>query len=293
MYYDFSTTTHGKWIVAGEHAVLRGHGALVFPIKNKHLTLNYQKSNSPADSQTSRPITAEDDPVFWRVLARGFELLNVPLSQCSGTFYLENTLPAGVGMGASAALCVALTRWFTYQGYLTPDKNPAFARQLEDLFHGQSSGLDIAGVAADHGIYFQKGQTQTLIPQWKPHWALSCSGETGITSECIAEVNQLWKADPLKAQKLDNTMQKAVLMAKKALAIDALQSLPNLAKAIRSAHSCFEAWGLISEKLATHLHTLRQSGALAVKPTGSGKGGYVLSLWDMPPPANLTSFLLL
>ena len=36
---DFQTTTYGKWILAGEHAVIRGHGALVFPVHNKKLTL--------------------------------------------------------------------------------------------------------------------------------------------------------------------------------------------------------------------------------------------------------------
>lgn len=43
MSYDFQTTTHGKWILAGEHTVLRGHGALVFPILGKKLTLSYKK----------------------------------------------------------------------------------------------------------------------------------------------------------------------------------------------------------------------------------------------------------
>ena len=44
----YQTTTHGKWILAGEHAVIRGHGALVFPLPDKTLTLSY----TPADTAT-------------------------------------------------------------------------------------------------------------------------------------------------------------------------------------------------------------------------------------------------
>ena len=46
MFYDFETTTFGKWILAGEHAVVRGHEALVFPIKEKQLTLRYQAASA-------------------------------------------------------------------------------------------------------------------------------------------------------------------------------------------------------------------------------------------------------
>ncbi len=41
--------------------------------------------------------------------------------------------------------------------------------------------------------------------------------------------------------------------------------------------------GLISESLQQHMQQLLHEGALAVKPTGSGSGGYVLSLWESEP----------
>lgn len=45
--YSFTTTTHGKWILTGEHAVLRGSPAIIFPIASRALTLNYQISQTP------------------------------------------------------------------------------------------------------------------------------------------------------------------------------------------------------------------------------------------------------
>ena len=45
------------------------------------------------------------------------------------------------------------------------------------------------------------------------------------------------------------------------------------------AKDCFEQWGLIDSSVQAEMDRLSAQGALAVKPTGSGGGGYLLSLW--------------
>jgi mevalonate kinase len=40
------------------------------------------------------------------------------------------------------------------------------------------------------------------------------------------------------------------------------------------------------------MEMLKKAGAVAVKPTGSGGGGYVLSLWTTQPPEELLSKLI-
>lgn len=283
MYYEFKTTTHGKWVLAGEHAVLRGHGAIAFPIPEKKLTLTYEPTSSNLKADFEGDGSNELHLLFWSVLEHGQHLRGQSLNQLAGYFHLHSNIPIGVGLGASAALCVAISRWFAKQLLIQNDYIFYFARDLENLFHGKSSGLDIAAVAARNGIYFKQGTIQPLLPAWKPEWYLSSSGQIGITSHCIQQVNAIWNKDEQTAASIDKKMQDSVEMALKALETKDSTSLGALVQAIEEGALCFKSWGLINSTLSEHIHLLKQHGALAVKPTGSGSGGYVLSLWDKNP----------
>lgn len=293
MFCKFQTTTHGKWILAGEHAVLRGYSAVAFPVKEKSLTLTYEPRTSDLNADYDGSSGDEMHLLFWSVLEQGQQLLGQSLNRLTGHFHLQSNIPIGVGMGASAALCVAMSQWFAAQNLLRDETVPSFAKNLENLFHGKSSGLDIAAVAADAGIYFKQGTTSQLKQTWQPHWYLSPCGQIGITSHCITEVAKLWQRAPEQAKKIDEKMYQAVEKARLALESAEPHSLLSLQEAIQESAACFKEWGLVSNTLQCHMELLSNSGALAVKPTGSGEGGYVLSLWDKPPPALPFEFISL
>jgi mevalonate kinase len=284
MSYEFQTTTHGKWILAGEHAVLRGHGALVFPIKARQLDLSYHQSTSELSANYDGPSGADTHLLFWSVLEQGMQILGRSLNSLSGHFNLYSSIPVGVGMGASAALCVAMARWFHAQGMLSNPDIHEFAKQLEHLFHGQSSGLDISGVAAISGSYFKQGACSPLQQAWQPRWFLSSCGQIGMTSHCINQVQTLWNENKALAASIDQQMADCVMQAKSALETFTPDSQKILSQAMNNACDCFQQWGLVSESLQRHMQLLSEAGAIAVKPTGSGGGGYVISLWEQEPP---------
>src|SRR5690606_30091656 len=135
--------------------VLRTHGALVFPVPKKTLHLQYKPAAELSADYTGSSGT-DIHLLFWSVLEYGQKLLGDSLNRLTGHFHLDCSIQVGVGMGASAALCVAVARWFAAQCLIGSEAIFDFARELENLFHGQSSGLDIAGVGAQGGIYFNQ-----------------------------------------------------------------------------------------------------------------------------------------
>ncbi len=192
--YNFQTTVHGKWLLAGEHAVLRGNPALVFPIPDKLLTLSFHdaEDNILVDFKGSHGPDLQ--LLFWGVLEHGLDVLQIPIKKVIGAFKIDSNIPIGAGLGVSAAICTAVTRWFAWQKWIDPAQINEFAQKLEHLFHSESSGVDIAGVSAKNGIVFRPGESNNPIDQqWEPHWYLSYTEQVGITSKCVKTVKELWR----------------------------------------------------------------------------------------------------
>jgi mevalonate kinase len=277
----------GKWILAGEHSVLRGAEALVFPFVGGKIQLAFQDGTEPLSLQFTGNKGQELELLSWGVIERALSRVGQNLSTVRGVLRIESNLPIGAGLGASAALCVVIGRWCMGQGWLTQNELYEFSRNLENMFHGESSGVDIAVAIANRGLAFTRHQRPLPLElKWQPKLYLSYCGQRGVTSECVSKVKQLIDRNPVLGEEIDRKMIEASRLGKLALIeSDEADGFAVLIESIHLAKHCFEQWGLTNGAMGQHLQALSEAGAVAVKPTGSGGGGYALSLWAKEPPA--------
>ena len=284
MNLDFNLKIYGKCIIAGEHAVIRGSPALVVPVKEKYLEISHLNTTDEFRVDFDGLMKDDLSLVFFGVLEKALKVVGKKNSELRGELRLHNTVPVGAGLGASATLCVAVGRFLEHLGWVNNQNLYEFCRQLENLFHGESSGVDIASTLAGEPIEFQRpSQITELHLNWKPKLYISYCGQRGMTAECVRLVKELWTTKEQEASKIDQDMKESVLLSKKALMSGEGEGLVDLIESINKARSCFERWGLTAGALDNHMKKLTEDGAIAVKPTGSGRGGYVISLWRQEP----------
>ena len=293
---NFKQRFYGKCVLAGEHSVLRGAPALVFPLRRFFMDLEYRESEKPLQIHKGGDFYEGLEFCLSPLLETALSRLGKSKRDLKGVLKMDSFIPFGAGLGASAALSVSLARLLKVKGWLTEQEIPSFATDLENIFHGTSSGMDVAVVLKGCPVLYQEGKVQRALSLPSPPCPLFLSycGRLSSTSFGVKKVADFFEEYPEKGRQTDKNMKQAVSLMQKALyelKDDGEKQASLLRSALTLASACFETWGLLSSDLTEHINQLRKWGARAAKPTGSGEGGYVISLWNKSPPSHKTDFI--
>jgi mevalonate kinase len=282
----YSTQAPGKWVLAGEHTVLRGGAAIALPHPEFRLRLEFR----PAEGN----LVVEPDlakPVIHELLKVGKEWLahrGIKMELPRGRLTITSTIPFGAGLGSSAALSVATARWVLSAHSLDRSLERDLAREMENCFHGKSSGMDVAVVSIGEPIRFTMADGAVgLGISHLPKFVFVDSGLRASTRECIAKVENLRQSEPARAERLDGEMKLATEeileglraydeagndVAKLAAASD------RIAHGMKRAGDVYVEWNLVPDEVKALLARLETEGVRSPRITGAGDGGYIVGL---------------
>lgn len=277
----FQVRVPGKWVLTGEHSVLRGGTAVALPHPELGLKLTFEpgpdfRVEPESATRVIRDLllAIQDDP----------ETPQLDSLILEGTLRIESSVPIGAGLGSSAALCVAMTRWLAEPFGLPEDRLLEFSTRLEHRFHGRSSGMDIAVISTGKPISFVMGRGPTPLQiQRLPRFTFHDTGLRCRTHECVMQVEAFREEKPALSLQVDEAMGAASRLAIEGLTLynagKASQGLDLIARAMKQGQECFETWNLMPSDGRPLAQDLLDRGALAVKLTGAGGGGMLVALW--------------
>ena len=262
-----SVATVGKAILAGEHAVLYGASALAIPLPLLKLNLEIQTCEI-GEARFLFDNQAVNGTVKEVILSacKKFNINPETIQVCA-----TSDIPIGAGLGSSAALCVGLVQAFAKIQDLALDHRKVYelATELENRFHGQSSGLDCAVVTYQKPLLFKRHHQPEFVDFELPKgFFLIDSLKRTATQIMVDRTARHFQNDSTLAGQFDDCCN---------LTITALhQKSPDLlAQSIRQLHHLHNKIEIVGE-LNEIIDVSLECGALAAKITGAGGGGCIL-----------------
>ncbi|MDD9950971.1 MAG: mevalonate kinase [Zetaproteobacteria bacterium] len=282
-------TASGKAILLGEHAVLYGCEALAIPLHTVQMRVTAQRlgehtQNQETGNSSRFYLGASQLPEHAAgVIDDGFAALGIPKYPVH--IQGNSDIKVGSGLGSSATLSVITLKALNQlsgNSELKAEQLATLGRQLENRFHGNSSGLDPSVVAYNQPLLYSITEGPQPIEVCMPpkggwHFALIDSQVRSSTYSMVLQARPFFTTAADGAQRLEKF--KAVVRQ----GFEALThgNVSLLAEAFHKNLTLLTEVGVVSEALHHLVHQANQLGCLASKVTGAGGGGFVIAL--LPP----------
>jgi mevalonate kinase len=268
----------GKVILLGEHAVVHGYPAIAAGIERG---VHAQATAAERDLLRLEPWNLEiaPDEGSEEPLARAFSvILDEYGDRPALDVEAQVELPAGAGLGCSAAIGVAVLDAIDQTLGLNRSRAELgeAALRWERVFHGNPSGVDNTMSAVGGVALFRRGEPLEPIHVNKTlHLVIGHSGESCSTKEMVASVKRQLDQQPARVTQTFEGIETLVRNAR--LAIEA-GDLVALGQLLDLNHTLLSSLMLCTTKLDAMCQAAREAGALGAKMTGGGGGGCMFAL---------------
>lgn len=273
----------GKLILFGEHAVVYGHGAVAFGLERGARACVKQGSGAVRLRMMDGAVSVGDVR-----LREAFGVMADVFGVDAGTLDAEVSLevPAGAGLGGSAALAVALSRAIAdFVGLQDGTQDALVERAValsEGVFHGSASGIDQVA-AMGRGLFgFRRlaaGELAIEALELPVDLKLVvCQAEAGAsTSEMVGGVAAFRAREPEVVEALLEEIG-----AVSGAAVEALQAgdVGQIGALMDRNHALLGSLGVSTVGLDRACVLAKNAGAVGAKLTGAGGGGCVVALVD-------------
>jgi mevalonate kinase len=271
----------GKIILLGEHAVVYGRPALAAGI-GLGLEVEVTEGRGPLRCESDRPeLLADERPA--RLVAEAAAAVGIPPRDL--VVRVRSELPAGAGLGSSAALAVAVVRALAAAAgrVLGRDEMLALGRRLEGVFHGQSSGIDPAAAMSEGGLFrFTRGEPPDIVPLRAARdvpLVVGLGDETRSTGSAVGGLRARWEAEPTRYERLFDRVGAVVEEGTKAIAAGDLAALGQV---FTQNQALLAELGVSAPGVERRVAAAHRAGALGAKLTGGGAGGAVIAVTPEP-----------
>lgn len=283
-----SASAPGKIILTGEHFVVHGAYSIAAAI-NKRVRVTICKrvgvSRIVSGSTTSR--ISENDGKFVAVKAALRKVLEIRNEE-NLEVIISSELPAGSGLGSSAAASVASSAAALKFLGLNVDQKNIFEMAMhgERMVHGNPSGIDVEASLRGGLLLFSKNTgAKTITLDRSLRLLVAYSGVPRNTKKLIAKVAMKKKTFPHFFESLTNTSS--------FLTLDMLDSMTNgdltrLGACMNLSHATLSWLGVSNTELERMIERAFDSGVFGAKLTGAGGGGSIIAL---PNPGTTDSVL--
>ena len=279
-----TSSSPGKIILFGEHAVVYGRPALAVPVTQVHTDVEVLDAdrpgiwiNAPEIKLHAELNTLPSDHPIASVIHNFFFISRISPFP-NPNVKITSTIPVASGLGSGAAVTVALTRALSaHLSYsMSDDEVNAFTYEIEKLHHGTPSGIDNTVVTYARPVYFVKGQPIETFKVDHPFTIVI--GNTGIsasTKESVGDVRKLWEADKAKWENIFDEVGEIARHARESIESGKWKSLGRL---MNQNHTLLQQLTVSSTELDILVTDAIKAGALGSKMSGGGRGGNMIAL---------------